>query len=113
MYKIPLTNSPNQKFTTTVPVNEGNIDFDIELRYNEIAEYWTMTLIDTQSRQIIFSQLPLLSSFFEYANIAHQFQYKNIGSIYIVPMQMTKACRPNNIDIGKKYILIWGDNEVE
>lgn len=112
MYKIPLTTFPNQTFVVIVPVNGGNKEFEIQLRYNEVAGYWSMTLTDNEAERIIFSQLPLLASYYEFANMANQLGYKNIGSIYCIAMQMTKSCAPNSDDLGKKYILIWGDNEV-
>lgn len=111
MYKIPLTNSPNQTFSCTVPVNGDNKDFTITLNYNSQAEYWAMTVVDSVTQEILFSQLPMLFSFFEYANMITQLEYKQIGSIYICPIQETQASRPNDLDIGQKYVLIWSDNE--
>lgn len=111
MYKIPLTNSPNQTFSVTVPVNGENKDFTFNLSYNEQAGYWFLTLSDSISQEIIFSQLPLLCSFDGFSNIITQLSYKLIGSIYIAPLQETANSMPNDEDIGTKYILVWGDNE--
>ena len=111
MYKIPLTNSPNQTFSTAVPVNGENKDFTFVLNYNEQAQYWSMTLMDSLTNEILFSQLPMLFSFFEFANMITQLSYKQIGSIYICPVQETQSSAPNDKDIGQKYILVWGDNE--
>lgn len=111
MYKIPLTNSPNQTFSCTVPVNGENKDFTFRLSYNSQAEYWSMTVEDSLTHELLFSQLPMLFSFFEYANMITQLSYKQIGSIYICPIQETGTSRPNDLDIGQKYVLIWSDNE--
>lgn len=111
MYKIPLTNSPNQNFGVTVPVNGKNMDFNITLNYNEQAQYWAMTVTDALTNEIYFSQLPMLFSFVEYANIITQLSYKLIGSIYITAITETELSRPNDSDIGTYYILVWSDNE--
>lgn len=112
MYKIPLTNSPNQTFGVTVPVNGGNVDFTIVLNYNETAEYWSMTLSLSESGTVVFSQIPLLTSFSGFSNIALQFKYKRLGSIYVCPVNETKESRPNGENLGTSYVLLWGDNEL-
>ena len=53
----------------------------------------------------------MLFSFFEFANMITQLSYKQVGSIYICPIQETQSSAPNDKDIGQKYILVWGDNE--
>lgn len=112
MYKIPLNNSPNQKFNTTVYVNGENIDLEIELNYNSVAGYWCMTVTKVVTGEILFTQLPLLFSYDDYANIATQMQYKLFGSVYCVAIQPTKASRPYDNDLGSNYILVWSDNDI-
>ena len=53
LYKIPLTNSPNQTFRVTVPVNNENKTFTIKLNYNDQAKYWNFSLYDTFAEQPI------------------------------------------------------------
>ena len=53
MYKIPLTNSPNQTFSTSIPVNGENRYFVIELNYIYSCGYWSMTLTDYTTEQIL------------------------------------------------------------
>lgn len=110
MYRIPLTNSPNQTFNVIVPINGENKEFVVTLNYSEIADYWTMTLSDPITQLDIVSGIPMLESYNDFANLLIQLGYKNIGSIYIVGMEETAASRPNDIDIGQKYLLVWGDN---
>lgn len=110
MYRIPLTNSPNQTFNITVPVNGENKDFTINLNYSEIADYWTIDISDTLTEQMIICGIPLLESYNDFANLLIQQGYLEIGSIFIVAMQETKSCRPDDKDIGQKYLLVWGDN---
>ena len=110
MYKIPLNNSPNQNFTFTVPVNGNNRDFEANLNYNYQGLYWSFSLIDVNTREELFTNLPLLESKGVVADIAYQLQYGQFGSIYVVAVDETTLCRPIADDIGIKYILVWGDN---
>lgn len=113
MYKIPLTNSPNQTFTCTIPVNGENKTFTFNLNYNYIAKYWLMSLSDTQTEQFIVANIPLLSSTYNFANILRQFDYKMIGNAYIAPISSKDAAAsmPDNKTISTSYVLLWGDND--
>ena len=102
-------NFPNQKMVVVVPVDDENRFFEIEANYNEIAEYWTMTIRDVETGKDILTGIPLLTSFGDFANIMKQYGYKNIGSVYVYPKQFTKASRPNDTNLGTDYIILWGD----
>lgn len=112
MYKIPLTNSPNQTFSCTIPVGDKNLSFEFSLRYNDVAGYWVMSLTDMETQEILFSELPMLCSYGAFNNMAKQIGYKNFGSIYIsATSDYDTATNPDDQNIGKKYIMLWGDNE--
>lgn len=111
MYKIPLTNSPNQTFVLNVPVDDENKRFGINLFYNEQGDFWSMTIFDPQTKNGIVSNIPLLSAFSKFSNILEQFSYLNIGSLYVVPMKEDKKSRPTKDNIGTDYIVVWGDTE--
>lgn len=110
MYKIPLTNSPNQTFNVIVPVNDENKDLTITLNYNEVADYWAATIAETQTGNVLISQIPLLESYHDFSNILIQMGYMEIGSAFVIAIEETPICRPDENDLGTKYILVWGDN---
>lgn len=112
MYKIPLTNSPNQTLRFTVPVNDENKTFMCKLSFNEQANYWTMSLFDSYTEEEIISCIPLLSSQYKYANILRQQGYMRIGAVYIAPINETPNSAPDADDLGTNYVVIWGDNEM-
>lgn len=111
MYKIPLTNAPNQTFNMVVPINGGNREFIMTLNYNSVAEYWAMTLVDAETKTTLYSQIPMLASSGDFMNLALQLDYLDIGSINVVMIDGDEACRPNDENLGTTYILVWGDNE--
>ena len=110
MVKIPLTNSPNQKFTCTVPVNGENKNFKFELWYNYQAEYWLFSLYDISTESYIFSNLPLLSSNYKFYDILYQLDYMKIGVCIILPLIVDKKSAADDKNLGTSYVMIWGDN---
>lgn len=112
MYKVPLTNSPNQTFKCTIPVNGNNIPFKFDLWYNYSAEYWLISATNTLTGELYFSNLPLLSSYGKYCDILHQLNYKNIGCCIMVMMEDDIGDRANDQNIGKSFLMVWGDNDV-
>lgn len=110
MYKIPLTNSPNQTFSTTIPINGENKSFVFNLKYNYIAKYWLLTISDAATEQILIANIPLLSSTFDFASILKQFEYKLIGNAYVIPVYDFSLSAPDNTNIGTDFALMWGDN---
>lgn len=110
MYKIPLTNSPNQTFSTTIPINGENKSFVFNLKYNYVAKYWLLTISDAATEQILIANIPLLSSTFDFASILKQFEYKLIGNAYVIPVYDFSLSAPDNTNIGTDFALMWGDN---
>ena len=112
MYKVPLTNAPNQTFKCTIPVNGNNIKFRFTLWYNYAAEYWLITAYNLSTGEEYFSNLPLLSSYGSYADILHQLDYKGIGCCIMVPLEDEFTGQVDENNIGKSYVMVWGDNDV-
>lgn len=110
MVKIPLTNSPNQKFICTVPVNGENKNFRFELWYNYQAEYWLFSLYDISTESYIFSNLPLLSSNYKFYDILYQLDYMKIGVCIMLPLIIDKKSAADDKNLGTSYVMIWGDN---
>ena len=110
MVKIPLTNSPNQTFYCVVPVNNKNINLRFNLWYNIQAGYWLLTLSDYKTGKEYFSNLPLLFSYGKHFNILSQLGYKNIGMCFMLPKEEDVKSAPDDKNLGKAYVMIWGDN---
>ncbi len=110
MYKIPLSNYPNQTFTCNVPVNGENKNFRFELWYNYDAKYWLLSLFDINSNSYLVSNLPLLVTYGEWANMFYQIDYMKIGICFIVPSESGRTDNPDDTNLGTSYLMIWGDN---
>ena len=111
MIKVPLTNSPNQRFQITLPVNDENIQFVFELWYNEQANYWLMSLTNKTKQEQVFVNLPLLATKSDvFGNMMCQLEYKEVGICYIIPTSEDLKSMPDDTNLGSLYIMIWGDN---
>lgn len=111
MYRVPLKNYPNQQFQLNVPVNGENRNFLINLRYNEQAKYWLISIYDLVSREKIVSDIPVLYSTFKFADILKQYGYKNIGRCYIIKMKDSETSAPNDTELDIVYRMLWDDND--
>lgn len=105
MYIIPLTTSPNQSFTSTIPVDGKKIKFNFFMRFNTEQKVWEMDIMDSSKNPLVNS-IPLVCG----CNLLEQYGYLKIGSAYIVKTDVNiKADRPNEYNLGSTFILVWGD----
>ena len=110
MFVIPLTTDPNQKFQCTIPIDGDNRRLSFELRYNDVAEYWSMTIHDPELRRTLIDSLPILVGEFPAANLLEQYSYLNLGSATIVRVGPTdENANPDDSTLGTNYQLVWGD----
>lgn len=112
MYKIPLTNSPNQTFTCIVPVNGKNVNLRFDLWYNGQGNYWSISIYDVKTEKPMISNLPMLVSAGVFSNILYQLDYMKIGIAIVVPLVPDDLSNPNDENLGSSYALVWGDNDV-
>ena len=112
MYQIvPLTSNPNQSFLANLTVNGAALKLNLSIQFNEIAQYWTMSIADANNNPILAS-VPLLTGSWPAANILGQYQYKQIGSCYLLNLTNggPNLDYPNGQNLGTDFILLWGDN---
>jgi hypothetical protein len=103
---VPTDSSPNQAWQVAVTINGGASQFFVILRYNEIGNYWAMTLSDS-NQNLLVDSLPLVTG----TNLFGQLQYLNIGSVYIVnASNVPTPDYPNSLDLGTDFVLVWSDN---
>jgi len=102
---IPLDSSPGQAWQVAVLINGTTSLFFVTLRYNEIANYWNMTLQDS-NQNLLIDSLPLVTG----TNLFGQFGYLNVGSLYIVNASSVATPNfPNSSDLVTDFVMVWGD----
>lgn len=108
---IPLTSDPNQTLEVSVTVDEEIVNLSLFVRYNEIAEYWTMKVSDQETGEVLIDSVPFLMGEDDAANILGQHEYLGIGSAYVVPITQVDTDRPDGANLGTEFVLLWGDSE--
>ena len=106
---IPLDSTPNQTFTTQVNVNGQNMSLKFDIRYNETAAYWVMTITDSPSGKILVDSLPMVTGVAPAGNLLGQYEYLGIGSAYLLNMTNSPMDYPDSTNLGTDFILAWGD----
>lgn len=110
MYIIPTKPAPNQTFICNIPLNGGNVRFKFFLTYNLAAGYWMATMTNMATGEEEFSNLPLLCSEHNFADILSQMAYKHIGKCYILNNNNSQVSMPGEDNLGIDYLMLWEDN---
>lgn len=105
---IPVTNAPDQRFTTSLQVDGENVELSFRVRYNTEAGYWTIGIKDISGNQIIDS-VPLLTGKFPAANILGQYKHLGIGGLAVVPVGDPDTDYPDETNLGTQFLLVAGD----
>lgn len=105
---IPLTTAPNQSLVITPVVNGVPITLQLDLIYNEMAGYWSLS-ISNSIGTLLLSSLPLITGSYPAANILKQYGYLGIGSAYVINTSNSGYDYPNNYNLGSEFVLVWGD----
>lgn len=106
---VPLTTNPNQTFAISLNVNNAVLKLNLALRYNEMANYWVMSIRDVNGVMLLDS-VPLITGVWPASNILQQFQYLAIGSAYLINLGGDLNDYPTADDLGSTFVLLWSDN---
>lgn len=98
-----LTNSPNQTLKITVPGDTNTLSLVVTLSYNAMAGYWVMGIYDVATRDPIIVGIPFLPGH----DLMGQYQYLNIGSIYVYNIGDSTISIPNDTNIAGNFVLVW------
>src|SRR5579863_9981286 len=80
---IPLSTAPNQQFTALLNVDGAPLTVNVTVKYNEMAQYWILSISDSNNNLLVDS-VPALTGSYPAANILEQQRYLGIGAWYIV-----------------------------
>lgn len=105
--EIKLDNSPNQTMKVELNIDGGTKVLQLILRYNMMANYWVMTILDSLGVMVLDS-IPLLTGL----NILKPYKYLKIGSAALLKVGSTVKDYPDDTDLGSDFILGWGDTPI-
>ena len=105
--QIPLTCQPysDQNFKVTLDSGKRNVNIRLKLRYHDLYNLWTATIIDNATGVMLVDMLPLVCG----VNLLGQYRHLEIGEAYIMPVTDTDLMMPDNETLGSTFVLVWGD----
>lgn len=110
MIILPITNQPNQTFSVKVPVGDLNLNLQFYVYWNNIAEYWQLSILNLDTGVKLIDGLPMVRGLAPAGNILHQFEYMGIGSAYLVALNATPdKDYPGLGDWDTNFVLLWGN----
>lgn len=87
------------------------VTYRIRLRYNPVAEYWTMDVSRPATGESIVCGVPLVCGGAAAADLFRQMQYLGIGSCGIFPRSSTEGDRPTAFNLESDFLLVWGKED--
>jgi hypothetical protein len=102
MILLPMTNQPNQNFSLTIPKGRDNIRLAFFLGWNEIANYWQMTISNIETQTELINLMPLVFSV-----PLRQYQYFGINQAIIIKTGNTQRDYPGVNDWGENFNMYW------
>lgn len=99
---IPLTNSPNQKFTVQVAIDGTVVTLNVALNYNTMVGYWTMSISDYANKLLVAS-VPFVTGTYPAGNMLEQQRYLGIGSWYMVNVSNLSSDDGADVGYGQGY----------
>lgn len=96
LYQLPVTNSPNQTFTTTIQIDGNNVRLKFFLNWNICTNTWEVTLI--RGTEEIVTHAPLIVG-----NVLPHKAYLGLGTLYV----NGNGEKPDLENLGVDYQLYW------
>lgn len=110
---LPVTSDPNQTFEVSLPVDSTNKRLKFFFSWNPIGQYWQFDLFDqNRNGAQLLSNIPVFPIDFPYNNTILRYEYKEIGSLYLVNVGDSTSesnDRPNINNLGTDWVMVWGD----
>jgi hypothetical protein len=107
MQIVPLT-SNNQTLSCQLSIDGTNKTLTLSITYNTPANYWFMSISDSNGNKLLDS-VPLLVSDYPAADILGQYTYLSIGSAAIVPASSLPDLTLDDTNLGTDFFLVWTD----
>lgn len=108
LQQIPLDSSHNQTFQCVLAIDGVNRTLQFFIRWNEMAEYWVMSITDPIENALLLDSIPLITGNYPAANILAPYKYMKIGSAYLINIGGVSA-DPAIDDLGTNFTLYWSD----
>lgn len=113
---LAVNSNPNQTLNLALTVDGNSLNLQLFLHFNEVADYWTMSVtylsgvLAFTGGQLLLDSIPLVTGNDPVCNVLRQYSYLKIGSCFIVNISGTAGGNPGAANLGTGYAMIWGDS---
>lgn len=107
---LPVNNDFNQTFEVSLPIDSKNRKLKFFFSWNPVGEYWQFDLYDQNDggKQLLSNKV-ICPIDFPMNNILLTYEYKEIGSLYVVNIGKDTSDRPSPKGFSTSWVLVWGD----
>lgn len=111
IYKVNLRDLANQNFLLNIVLFGQSRVFNINLSYREICNYWTMTIIDWNTKEVMLRNVPMVTGkkLNGAGNCLYQFEYKKLGKFGLARNTEETTDNPTDKNIHTNFSLFWSD----
>jgi hypothetical protein len=104
---IPLTQAPNQTFSTQLTVDGKPLTLNFSLSYVAVSGWWQLQVANAQGAVLVYS-VPLITGYYPSANLLAQYGYLQIGSACLLNTGNSANDYPGANDL-TNFSLLWSD----
>ncbi len=105
---VPVTSDPNQSLRIALAVDGNTLTLAFAFRFNEIAQYWTMTISDATGN-LLRDSVPLVTGSYPAGNLLAQDGHLAIGSAFLLNVSGSPEDYADSTNLGSDFLLVWDD----
>ena len=106
----PIEGSLWQTLNLNLQIGNKTKRVQLELRYAEKTDRWSMSLKDLQTEEVYFANVPMIASYKgAINNLWTPFGHRGIGEFYCLPKSDEPSTENPSKDNLNEFYLIWGD----
>lgn len=110
---LPVNSDQNQTFEVSLPIDSKNRRLKFFFSWNPVGQYWQFDLFDQNNGGAqVLSNMPIYAIDYPYNNIILTYEYKEVGSLYLVNVGDSASednDRPHIDNLGTDWVMVWGD----
>ena len=110
---LPLTDDPRQVFSISVSPDGVPLQARVEVRYLPAPDFWTISIWDESSGDLLINQIPLICSYDQINDLLYPFRHKRegrgLGSLFCLKAEDSPTTPDPSKDNLLQFQILWGD----
>lgn len=106
---LPVGSAPNQTLSVSLQINGTTVGLTLNVYWNRVGGFWVCDVFDQSGNAVVLS-LPLTTGDWPGANIMSPFDYKQIGTWFVINQNGSSFDLPNNLNLGNGFVVLVDNN---